>query len=145
MARRWNPAQLDWFEALLEEQDVDIMGWAIGTHTLPRALGGADDGDDARARFRAGCRRQTRMTDPRKILSAKAPLTLAGVPAGFLPVLLADLARAAPSRVVLIAPDEAEMRSVAATVGVLRARAGGDRLSGVGLPALRSRLARRCA
>jgi len=58
------------------------------------------------------------MTDPRKILSAKAPLTLAGVPAGFLPVLLADLARAqVPGRVVLIAPDEAEMRAVAATAG----------------------------
>jgi len=58
------------------------------------------------------------MTDPRKILSAKTPLTLAGVPAGFLPVLLADLARAqAPGRVVLIAPDEAEMRAVAATAG----------------------------
>ncbi len=58
------------------------------------------------------------MTDPRKILSAKSPLTLAGVPAGFLPVLLADLARAqAPGRVVLIAPDEAEMRAVAATAG----------------------------
>ena len=57
------------------------------------------------------------MTDPRKILSAATPLTLAGVPSGFLPVMLADLARAAPSRVVLIAPDEAEMRGVAATVG----------------------------
>ena len=57
------------------------------------------------------------MTDPRKILSAAQPLTLAGVPSGFLPVLLADLARAAPSRVVLIAPDEAEMRAVAATAG----------------------------
>jgi len=58
------------------------------------------------------------MTDPRKILSAKTPLTLAGVPAGFLPVLLADLARAqAPGRVALIAPDEAEMRAVAATAG----------------------------
>src|SRR3569623_1392265 len=57
------------------------------------------------------------MSDLKTILSAKAPLTLAGVPAGFLPVLLADLARAAPSRVVLIAPDEAEMRSVAATAG----------------------------
>ncbi|WP_296612960.1 transcription-repair coupling factor [Sphingomonas sp.] len=58
------------------------------------------------------------MTDPRKILSAKTSLTLAGVPAGFLPVLLADLARAqAPGRVVLIAPDEAEMRAVATTAG----------------------------
>ncbi|MBN8814913.1 MAG: transcription-repair coupling factor [Sphingomonas sp.] len=57
------------------------------------------------------------MTDPRKILSATQPLTLAGVPAGFLPVLLADLARAAPARTVLIAPDDAEMRSVASTIG----------------------------
>lgn len=57
------------------------------------------------------------MTDPRQILSARTTLTLAGVPAGFLPVLLADLARAALSRVVLIAPDEAEMRAVAATAG----------------------------
>ncbi|MGN6819131.1 MAG: transcription-repair coupling factor [Sphingomonas sp.] len=58
------------------------------------------------------------MTDPRKILSAKAPLTLAGGPAGFLPGRLADLARAqAPGRAVLIAPDEAEMRAVAATAG----------------------------
>ncbi len=57
------------------------------------------------------------MTDPRKILAAKAPLILAGVPAGFLPVLLADLARAASTRAVLIAPDEAEMRAVAATAG----------------------------
>jgi transcription-repair coupling factor (superfamily II helicase) len=57
------------------------------------------------------------VTDPRKILSATAPLTLAGVPAGFLPVLLADLARATPTRAVVIAPDEAEMRAIAATVG----------------------------
>jgi transcription-repair coupling factor (superfamily II helicase) len=32
-------------------------------------------------------------------------------------VLLADLARAAPTRAVVIAPDEAEMRAIAATVG----------------------------
>jgi transcription-repair coupling factor (superfamily II helicase) len=57
------------------------------------------------------------VTDPKTILTAKAPLTLAGVPAGFLPVLLADLACAAPTRAVLIAPDEAEMRAVAATAG----------------------------
>ena len=31
----WNPAQLDWFEQLLEEQDVDIMGWAIGSIPCP--------------------------------------------------------------------------------------------------------------
>lgn len=31
----WTPAQFDWFEALLEEQDVDIMGWAIGSIPCP--------------------------------------------------------------------------------------------------------------
>lgn len=31
----WSPAQLDWFERLLEEQDVDIMGWAIGSLPCP--------------------------------------------------------------------------------------------------------------
>lgn len=56
------------------------------------------------------------MTNLSKILSAATPLTLAGVPAGFAPWLLADLARAARGRrVVLIAPDEAAMRAVAST------------------------------
>ncbi|VXC55914.1 FAD assembly factor SdhE [Sphingomonas sp. 8AM] len=31
----WDPEQLDWFERLLEEQDVDIMGWAIGSLPCP--------------------------------------------------------------------------------------------------------------
>jgi antitoxin CptB len=31
----WDDAQLDWFETLMEEQDVDIMGWAIGTIPVP--------------------------------------------------------------------------------------------------------------
>ncbi len=31
----WGPAELDWFERLLEEQDVDIMGWAIGSLPCP--------------------------------------------------------------------------------------------------------------
>ena len=53
------------------------------------------------------------MTDLPRILKASAPLTLAGVPAGFLPWLLADLARAAAakgSRAVFVADDEAAMR-----------------------------------
>ncbi|HEX8624772.1 MAG TPA: transcription-repair coupling factor [Allosphingosinicella sp.] len=50
------------------------------------------------------------MTDIHKILSAKKPMTLAGAPAGFLPWLAADLARAAKGRAVFIAPDEAAMR-----------------------------------
>ncbi|WP_288456488.1 transcription-repair coupling factor [uncultured Sphingomonas sp.] len=54
------------------------------------------------------------MPDLSKILKAAAPLTLSGVPAGFLPVLLADLARAAPTRAVFVAPDEAQMRAIAA-------------------------------
>jgi transcription-repair coupling factor (superfamily II helicase) len=58
-----------------------------------------------------------------KILKAKQPLTLAGVPAGFLPWLAADLARAAHGtgargRAVVIAADEAAMRALADTVPV---------------------------
>ena len=55
------------------------------------------------------------MTDLRKILSADRPMTLAGVPSGFLPWLAADLARAVQrrgGRAVFVAPDEAAMRSI---------------------------------
>jgi len=55
------------------------------------------------------------MPDLKTILTAKTPLTLAGAPAGFLPSLLADLARAAPTRAVFIAPDETAMRAIAST------------------------------
>ena len=55
------------------------------------------------------------MPDLQMILTATTPLTLAGVPTGFLPSLLADLARAAKTRAVFIAPDEAAMRAIAAT------------------------------
>ncbi len=57
------------------------------------------------------------MTDLSRILKARTPLTLAGVPAGFLPVLLADLARAAKDRAVFIAPDQSLMDAIADTVG----------------------------
>ncbi|RVT41081.1 transcription-repair coupling factor [Sphingobium algorifonticola] len=53
------------------------------------------------------------MTDLQTILRATAPLTLSGVPAGFQPWLLADIARAASSRAVFIAPDEQLMQAVA--------------------------------
>ena len=56
------------------------------------------------------------MPDLSRILSAKAPLTLAGLSRGSQPLVLADLARAAGhkgGRVVYIAPDEAAMRSLA--------------------------------
>jgi transcription-repair coupling factor (superfamily II helicase) len=53
------------------------------------------------------------VTDLHRILSANAPITLAGAPQGFLPWLAADLARAARGRAVFIAPDEAAMRHIA--------------------------------
>ncbi len=62
------------------------------------------------------------MSEPlQRILSSREPLTLAGAPAGFLPWLAGDLARAAhgrskPGRAVVIAADEAAMRALADTV-----------------------------
>ncbi|MGE4410503.1 MAG: transcription-repair coupling factor [Sphingobium sp.] len=60
------------------------------------------------------------MIDPKRLFSAREPLTLSGVPAGFQPVLLADLARAAAgggksTRTVFIAPDELAMQAVVDT------------------------------
>src|SRR5439155_5504918 len=56
-----------------------------------------------------------------RLLRAQEPLTLAGVPAGFLPWLAGDLARAAHGtgkggRAVAIVADEAAMRALAETV-----------------------------
>jgi len=31
----WNDADVDWFEALVEEDDVDVMAWALGTQAVP--------------------------------------------------------------------------------------------------------------
>ena len=53
------------------------------------------------------------MSDLQRILRASEPLTLASVPAGFLPWLAADLARAVQGRAVVIASDEAAMRALA--------------------------------
>jgi antitoxin CptB len=39
--RGWSDAEIDWFEELLEEQDVDIMAWAIGTAVPPERWDGA--------------------------------------------------------------------------------------------------------
>ncbi|MEQ7872797.1 transcription-repair coupling factor [Sphingomonas sp. ASV193] len=63
------------------------------------------------------------MSDLQRILKATSPLTLSRVPAGFLPWLAADLARAAHGtgnggRAVVIAADEAAMRALAETVPV---------------------------
>ena len=62
------------------------------------------------------------MTEPlHRVIRAGQPLTLAGVPTGFLPSLAADLARAAHGtsgggRAVAIVADEAAMRALADTV-----------------------------
>jgi antitoxin CptB len=37
----WDAHQLDWFEALIEEEDVDIMAWAIGAQPVPERWQGA--------------------------------------------------------------------------------------------------------
>ncbi len=31
----WSEGEADWFEAFLDEQDVDILAWAIGTDAVP--------------------------------------------------------------------------------------------------------------
>jgi antitoxin CptB len=36
----WSDAEADWFEALIEEDDVDIMAWAIGTLAVPAEYDG---------------------------------------------------------------------------------------------------------
>lgn len=33
--QQWGPPERAWFSALLDEQDVDIMAWAIGTAEAP--------------------------------------------------------------------------------------------------------------
>ena len=38
---QWSDHDLDEFEALLEEQDVDILAWAIGTAEPPERFAGA--------------------------------------------------------------------------------------------------------
>lgn len=37
----WSDAEIELFEALLEEQDVDIMAWAMGTQPVPPEYHGA--------------------------------------------------------------------------------------------------------
>lgn len=36
----WSDDELRWFETLIEEQDVDIMAWAIGTQPVPQHFAG---------------------------------------------------------------------------------------------------------
>jgi antitoxin CptB len=37
----WGDDEMAWFELLLEEQDVDIMAWALGTAEPPERYRGA--------------------------------------------------------------------------------------------------------
>lgn len=39
-AAGWDEAEQRWFEALLDEDDVDIMAWAIGTAVPPARFEG---------------------------------------------------------------------------------------------------------
>lgn len=39
--QQWNARDHAWFEALLEEQDVDIMAWALGKVPVPRHFSGS--------------------------------------------------------------------------------------------------------
>ena len=37
----WSEAEMAWFEALLDEDDVDVMAWALGTQPVPSRYEGA--------------------------------------------------------------------------------------------------------
>ena len=56
------------------------------------------------------------MTDLQRIINSHGGLTLASVPSGFAPLLLADLTRAAKARTLFIAPDDTAMRAAADAV-----------------------------
>jgi antitoxin CptB len=36
----WDEAEMLWFEALLEAEDVDVMAWALGTQVAPASFHG---------------------------------------------------------------------------------------------------------
>lgn len=36
----WDEADCAWFEALLEEDDVDVMAWVLGTQPVPERYAG---------------------------------------------------------------------------------------------------------
>ena len=37
----WGEPELVWFEGLIEEEDIDILGWALGTLSVPPEYAGA--------------------------------------------------------------------------------------------------------
>ena len=36
----WNDAEIAWFEALLDEDDVEVMAWALGSAVAPEQFRG---------------------------------------------------------------------------------------------------------
>ena len=40
-AGEWDEAEIAWFEELIEEDDHDIMAWALGTLKVPELYAGA--------------------------------------------------------------------------------------------------------
>ncbi len=36
----WGEVEIAWFEALIEEEDIDILGWALGTLSVPPEYAG---------------------------------------------------------------------------------------------------------
>ncbi|MCB2087366.1 MAG: succinate dehydrogenase assembly factor 2 [Sphingomonadaceae bacterium] len=36
----WGEAELAWFEALLDEEDVDILAWVFGSEAVPERFAG---------------------------------------------------------------------------------------------------------
>ena len=37
----WGEPEIAWFEALIEEDDVEIMAWALGTEPVPERYAGS--------------------------------------------------------------------------------------------------------
>jgi len=37
----WSDAEVAWFEALLGEEDPDVLDWAMGTQAVPERLAGS--------------------------------------------------------------------------------------------------------
>jgi antitoxin CptB len=38
--KNWSDQEIDWFEKLIEEDDVDVMAWAIRTQPVPTEFQG---------------------------------------------------------------------------------------------------------
>lgn len=36
----WGESEVEWYERMLDEEDVDIMGWALGTLSVPDEYAG---------------------------------------------------------------------------------------------------------